>query len=73
MTYLNDPLWLGALALAMAATGLVSGTLAGLLGAGVRRWIADRIDARVIRYMATFALVILGILAVLETLGILVD
>ncbi|MCE2919523.1 MAG: sulfite exporter TauE/SafE family protein, partial [Roseomonas sp.] len=34
MGYLNDPLWLGALALAMAATGLVSGTLAGLLGVG---------------------------------------
>ncbi len=34
MNYLNDPLWLGALALAMAATGLVSGTLAGLLGVG---------------------------------------
>jgi len=34
MTYLNDLLWLGALALAMAATGQVSGTLAGLLGVG---------------------------------------
>jgi len=34
MEHLNDPLWLGGLALAMAATGLVSGTLAGLLGVG---------------------------------------
>lgn len=34
MEHLNDPLWLAALAAAMAATGLVSGTLAGLLGVG---------------------------------------
>jgi uncharacterized membrane protein YfcA len=34
MEHLNDPLWLLALAVAMAATGLVSGTLAGLLGVG---------------------------------------
>lgn len=34
MQHMNDPLWLGALALAMVVTGLVSGTLAGLLGVG---------------------------------------
>lgn len=34
MDHLTDPLWLGSLALAMAATGLVSGLLAGLLGVG---------------------------------------
>ncbi|MBB5688633.1 putative membrane protein YfcA [Roseomonas alkaliterrae] len=34
MEHLNDPIWLLALAAAMAATGLVSGTLAGLLGVG---------------------------------------
>jgi uncharacterized membrane protein YfcA len=34
MDMLNDPLWLAGLAAAMAATGLVSGTLAGLLGVG---------------------------------------
>ena len=34
MDPLHDPLWLVALAAAMAATGLVSGTLAGLLGVG---------------------------------------
>lgn len=34
MEHLNDPIWLAALAAAMAATGLVSGTLAGLLGVG---------------------------------------
>ena len=34
MQHLSDPAWLAALAAAMAATGLVSGTLAGLLGVG---------------------------------------
>ncbi|MBW6398712.1 sulfite exporter TauE/SafE family protein [Roseomonas sp. HJA6] len=34
MEHLNDPLWLLGMAVAMAATGLVSGTLAGLLGVG---------------------------------------
>lgn len=34
MEFMQDPLWLAGLALAMAATGLVSGTLAGLLGIG---------------------------------------
>lgn len=34
MQHLSDPVWLVALAAAMAFTGLVSGTLAGLLGVG---------------------------------------
>ena len=34
MEFMQDPLWLAGLAVAMAATGLVSGTLAGLLGVG---------------------------------------
>jgi uncharacterized membrane protein YfcA len=34
MEFMQDPLWLAALAVAMTATGLVSGTLAGLLGVG---------------------------------------
>jgi uncharacterized membrane protein YfcA len=34
MDHLTDPFWLLGLAAAMAATGLVSGTLAGLLGVG---------------------------------------
>ncbi|WP_244458558.1 sulfite exporter TauE/SafE family protein [Roseomonas fluvialis] len=34
MDHLTDPFWLLALAAAMAVTGLVSGTLAGLLGVG---------------------------------------
>jgi uncharacterized membrane protein YfcA len=34
MSYMHDPVWIAALAAVMAATGLVSGTLAGLLGVG---------------------------------------
>ncbi len=34
MEHMYDPLWLAGLAVAMALTGLVSGTLAGLLGVG---------------------------------------
>jgi uncharacterized membrane protein YfcA len=34
MNFMQDPLWLAGLAAAMAATGLVSGTLAGLSGVG---------------------------------------
>jgi putative Ca2+/H+ antiporter (TMEM165/GDT1 family) len=60
--------WLGAV-----AAMVTKGVLASLLGASVRRWIADRIQPRVVRYVATTALLVLGVLAVLETLGILVD
>ncbi|WP_235924614.1 sulfite exporter TauE/SafE family protein [Roseomonas harenae] len=34
MDHMHDPVWIAALAAVMAATGLVSGTLAGLLGVG---------------------------------------
>lgn len=34
MAHMTDPTWIAALALVMAVTGLVSGTLAGLLGVG---------------------------------------
>lgn len=60
--------WLGAV-----AAMVTKGTLASVLGAGVRMWIAERIQPRVVRYVATAALVVLGTLSVLETLGILVD
>jgi putative Ca2+/H+ antiporter (TMEM165/GDT1 family) len=59
--------------IAAVAAMVTKGALAGLLGEGVRRWISDRVEPRVVRYVATVALIILGILAVLETLGILVD
>jgi len=61
-------LWLGAV-LAMVTKGI----LAASLGAGIRTWIADRVSPKMIRIVATIALLVLGTLAVLETLGILVD
>ncbi|MEP6782850.1 MAG: TMEM165/GDT1 family protein [Acidobacteriota bacterium] len=60
--------WIGAV-----AAMVTKGALAGLLGASVQRWISHRVDPKVIRYVATVALIILGVLSVLETLGILVD
>ena len=60
--------WLGAVS-AMVTKGI----LAASLGAAVRNWIATRVSARVVRYAGTAALLVLGVLAVLETLGILVD
>jgi len=71
----TSTLWQTAILVWIAAVAamVTKGALAGLLGEGVRRWIADRVEPRVIRYVATAALVVLGILAVLETLGILVD
>ena len=60
--------WLGAV-----AAMVTKGTLASVLGAGVRLWIAERVQPRMIRYVATAALLVLGTLSVLETLGILVD
>jgi putative Ca2+/H+ antiporter (TMEM165/GDT1 family) len=60
--------WLGAV-MAM----VTKGTMATLLGMGVRRWIAERVSPRVVRYVGTAALLVLGTLAVLESLGILVD
>ena len=58
--------WIGAV-----AAMVTKGALAGLLGASVQRWVADRVEPRVVRWIATIALIVLGILAVLETLGIL--
>ncbi len=60
--------WLGAV-----AAMVTKGTLASVLGAGVRMWIAERIQPRVVRWVATAAIVVVGTLSVLETLGILVD
>jgi Ca2+/H+ antiporter, TMEM165/GDT1 family len=55
--------WVGAVA-AMATKG----ALAASIGAGVRQWIADRIPPKVIRYAGVSALLVLGLLSVLETL-----
>lgn len=55
--------WFGAVA-AMATKG----ALAASIGAGVRQWITSRIPPKVVRYVGVSALLILGVLSVLETL-----
>ena len=55
--------WIGAVC-AMMTKGL----LAASIGAGVRRWIQDHLSPKTIRLAGVAALVILGILSVLETL-----
>jgi putative Ca2+/H+ antiporter (TMEM165/GDT1 family) len=60
--------WLAAV-LAM----VTKGGLAVTLGARARRWIAAHVSPRNVRYGAVAALVVLGVLCVLEVMGILVD
>jgi putative Ca2+/H+ antiporter (TMEM165/GDT1 family) len=55
--------WFGAVA-AMATKG----ALAASIGAGVRQWIVSRISPKVVRYAGVSALLVLGVLSVLETL-----
>jgi Ca2+/H+ antiporter, TMEM165/GDT1 family len=55
--------WFGAVA-AMATKG----ALAASIGAGVRQWIVSRISPKIVRYAGVSALLVLGILSVLETL-----
>ena len=55
--------WLGAVA-AMATKGI----LAAFLGAGIRRWIHERVSPKAVRYSATATLLLLGLLSALETL-----
>ena len=55
--------WAGAVA-AMASKG----ALAASVGAGVRQWIVARIPPKVVRYAGVSALLVLGVLSVLETL-----
>jgi len=60
--------WFGAV-MAM----VTKGALAVAFGASIRNWIADRVSPRVVRYVATAAILIIGTLAVLETLGLITD
>jgi putative Ca2+/H+ antiporter (TMEM165/GDT1 family) len=60
--------WLGAV-LAMATKG----ALAASIGAGVKGWITAHVSPKTVRYAGVAALLILGVLSVLETLGILTD
>lgn len=55
--------WIGAVA-AMATKG----ALAASVGAGIRPWIVSRIPPRAVRYVGVSALLLLGLLSVLETL-----
>ena len=59
--------------LAAVSAMVTKGGLAVTLGAGVRRSIAEHVNPRLVRYVAVAALVVLGTLSVLETLGVLVD
>jgi putative Ca2+/H+ antiporter (TMEM165/GDT1 family) len=52
---------------------VTKGGLAITLGASVRQWIADHISPRRVKYLAVLAILILGLLSVLEVTGILVD
>ena len=52
-----------------AVTAMITkGALAAFLGAGIRRWIRDRIPPKVVRYVAVSLLLVLGLLSVLEVL-----
>jgi len=56
--------WLGAV-----AAMITKGSLAAFLGAGVRRWIRDRVSPSVVRYVGVSLLLVLGSLTVIEILG----
>ncbi len=55
--------WLGAV-----AAMVTKGALAASIGAGVRQWITARIPPKIVRYVGVSALLVLGLLSVLETL-----
>ena len=55
--------WLGAVS-AMVTKGILAATL----GAGIRQWIIDRVSPKIVRYVGVSALLVLGILSVIETL-----
>ena len=53
--------WLGAV-----AAMVTKGSLATFLGAGIRRWIHDRVSPKVVRYVGVGLLLLLGVLSVWE-------
>jgi putative Ca2+/H+ antiporter (TMEM165/GDT1 family) len=55
--------WAGAV-----AAMVTKGALAASVGAGVRQWVIARIPPKVVRYAGVSALLVLGVLSVLETL-----
>jgi len=60
--------WLGAV-----SAMVTKGALAVAFGATIRNWIAQRVEPKLVRYVAVTAIVVIGVLATLETLGIIVD
>jgi putative Ca2+/H+ antiporter (TMEM165/GDT1 family) len=59
--------------IAAVAAMVTKGGLAVTLGSSIRGWIASHVSPRRVRHFAVLALVLLGILSVLEVTGILVD
>ena len=59
--------------IAAVAAMVTKGGLAVTLGSSIRTWIATHISPRRVRHLAVLALIVLGILSVLEVTGILVD
>jgi len=55
--------WLGAV-----GAMVTKGALAAFLGAGIRRWIRDRVAPEVVRYVAVSLVLVLGVLSGLEIL-----
>jgi putative Ca2+/H+ antiporter (TMEM165/GDT1 family) len=55
--------WIGAV-----GAMVTKGALAASVGAGVRQWIVARIPPKVVRYAGVIALLVLGMLSVLETI-----
>jgi len=47
---------------------VTKGMLAAFLGAGIRRWIHDRVSPAVVRYVGVGLLLVLGVLSVIEIL-----
>lgn len=53
--------WVGAV-----AAMVTKGSLATFLGAGIRRWIHDRVSPKIVRYVGVGLLLLLGVLSVWE-------
>ena len=56
--------WLGAV-----SAMITKGCMAAFLGAGIRRWIHDRVSPGIVRYAGVGLLLLLGTLSVIEILG----
>src|SRR5213080_1621139 len=51
------------------AAMITKGSLAAFLGAGIRRWIHDRVSPKVVRYVGVGLLLLLGVLSVWEIMS----